>query len=284
MAEPRWASPAEGAKDRALHEFMRLLPVPLCSAMGAGLARFAIPLRHRPKLERTMAALAVLRPELDEKERRRLALSNLTQAARCLAEFSALGRFWKEGRIVVEGAEHLPRGRVVVAGLHLGNWEVIGAALCALGHPVNFIYQPPLSPTKHAIAIRARTAYGARLIQPSTMAPREALRGLEADQPLLIYLDEYKHGLVNAPALGRPLPKGGNIATALRLAARTGAPLVAAYALREPGPRFRLRFLPPLPVSGDLPADIAALEGVIDPVVRANLEQWLMLYCFRPLR
>ncbi|PWC28103.1 lysophospholipid acyltransferase family protein [Teichococcus aestuarii] len=285
MSEPALKVRLDGAKDRALHGLMRMLPVPLCSAMGAGLARFAIPLRHKGKLARTEAALAALRPELGPDARRALALDNLGQVARCLAEFSALSRLWAEGRILVEGAENLPPGRVIVGGLHLGNWEVIGAALCGMGRGLDAIYQPPASPAKHAIAVRARTDYGARLIPPSTSAAREALRRVQAGRaPFLIYLDEYKGGRVNAPALGRLLPTGGNIATALRLAAKTGAALVPAYALREPGPRFRLRFLPPVPVSGALEADIAALEAVIDPIVRAHLEQWFMLHVFRPDR
>jgi KDO2-lipid IV(A) lauroyltransferase len=74
------------------------------------------------------------------------------------------------------------------------------------------------------------------------------------------------------------------MAMALRLAMKAGVPLVPAYMLRLPGPRFRAHFLPALPLTGDLAADQAALEAVIEPVIRRHLDQWLMLYAFRPDR
>ena len=51
-----------------------------------------------------------------------------------MLEFSVLDRLWREGRIAVEGGEHLLAARaagkpVIVMGLHVNNWEVIGPAL-----------------------------------------------------------------------------------------------------------------------------------------------------------
>ncbi|MFC7552128.1 hypothetical protein ACFQU7_07505 [Pseudoroseomonas wenyumeiae] len=82
-----------------------------------------------------------------------------------------------------------------------------------------------------------------------------------------------------------PPARGGNIAMAARLAARAGVPLVPAYMLRVgETARFTANFLPPITPSGDAVADQAAIEAVIEPVVRRHLEQWLMLYAFRPDR
>ena len=70
-----------------------------------------------------------------------------------------------------------------------------------------------------------------------------------------------------------------------KAAARAGVPLVPAYMLRVgETARFTANFLPPITPSGDAVAEQAAIEAVIEPVVRRHLEQWLMLYAFRPDR
>jgi KDO2-lipid IV(A) lauroyltransferase len=272
-------------KDQALHEAMRLLPTPLVSALGAGLARLGAETRHRGKIERSMRALAYLRPELDEAERRALALENICNIGRSLAEFSCLHRLWGEGRIETVGQHNITAPNAVLALLHLGNWEAKMVAIRGLGLRAHSIYQPPSSPAQTAIAMRVRRALGNDAILASTMAPRQALRLLaRGDTMLGVFMDEFKQGRVNGPAFGRLPATGGNMQLALRLAVKAGVPLVPAYMLRLPGSRFRAHFLPALPLTGDLSKDQAALEAVIEPLVRRHLDQWLMLYAFRPDR
>ncbi len=271
-------------KDHALSRALGALPTPACTRLGALAGEVSFRLRHAPKIERAARALRHLRPDLPEAERLALARANLLQHARTLAEYGRLHRLWAEGRITVEGRHNLDIGGrpLLVAGLHLGNWEVIGPALCGLGLGVTGVYQPPRGQAQHEIITAARRRYGAEPIFPTVHAARQMLRVLkQAQVPLLLYLDEFQNGRVNAPALGRPPARGGNIQLALRLAAMSGAALVPAYVLREAGPRFRVHFLPALPVAGDLVAEQAALEAVIEPVVRRHLDQWLMLYAFR---
>jgi KDO2-lipid IV(A) lauroyltransferase len=65
--------------------------------------------------------------------------------------------------------------------------------------------------------------------------------------------------------------------------------VIPAYALRlGEGARFRLTFLPEVPIGppgrgrAAILDDIAALDRVIEAVVRAHPEQWFMLHAFRP--
>lgn len=278
----RWL---DGARDLALHEAMRHLPTPMVSDIGAALARRGATGRHRAKLERAEAALACLRPELTEAERRDMALRNFIGVGRTMAEFACMGRLWREGRIAVRGRENIPGPNMVLALLHLGNWEAMNAAVTGLGLRGCSIYQPPSSPVQHRIAQRARRQAGNDAIQASVMAPRQAMRVLERGELVGIFLDEYKGGRVNAPRFGRPPGPGGNLALAARLAARAGVPVVPAYTLRESGreagPRFTAHFLPPLRMSGELARDVAALEAFAERTIRAHLEQWFMLHVFR---
>jgi KDO2-lipid IV(A) lauroyltransferase len=278
----RWV---DAGKDIALHEGMRLLPTPAVSALGSGIALLGTKFRLKGKVERAMRALAYLRPELDEAERRAFAVSNLRNIGRSLAEFSCLHRLSDEGRVSVEGKENITAPNAVLALLHLGNWESMMAAILGMGMQARSIYQPPASATQTAIAMRVRRSLNNDAILGNSLAMREALRVLSRGDTMIgLFVDEFKNGRVNAPAFGRAPAKGGNIAMAARLALRAGVPLVPAYMTREAGPRYRAHFLPAIPLTGNAVADQAAIEAAITPVVLRHLDQWLMLYAFRPDR
>lgn len=278
----RWV---DAGKDIALHEGMRLLPTPAVSALGSGIALLGSKFRLKSKVERAMRALAYLRPEMSEAERRDFAVANLRNVGRSFAEFSCLHRLRREGRIEVEGRENITAPNAVLALLHLGNWEAGMVAIQEIGLKVCSIYQPPASAVQTAIAMRVRRSLKNDAILGNAMAMREALRVLARGDTLIgLFVDEFKGGRVNAPAFGRAPAPGGNIAMAARLARRAGVPLVPAYMTREPGPRYRAHFLPPIPLTGDAAADQAAIEAAIAPVVLRHLDQWLMLYAFRPDR
>ena len=275
----------DGAKDIALHEAMRLLPSKAASDLGAGLASLSLRFRNADKVGRAMQALAHIRPEMTEEARRAMAVANLRNAGRSLAEFSSLHRFWDEGRITVVGRENITAPNAVLALLHLGNWESGMVAIRGMGMKLRSIYQPPSRPAQLAIAMRVRRSLDNDAIPGDAMAMREALRVLaRGDTMIGLFMDEFKNGRVNAPAFGRAPARGGNIAMAARLALRAGVPLVPAFMSREPGPHFRANFLPALPLTGDAEADQAMIEAAIEPIVRRHLDQWLMLYGFRPDR
>ncbi len=278
----RWV---DARKDIALHEGMRLLPTPMVSEIGSQLALLGTKFRLKDKVERAMRALAYLRPEMSEEERRAFAVRNLRNIGRSFAEFSCLHRVWDEGRIGVEGQENITAPNAVLALLHLGNWEAGMGAIRGIGHKVRSIYQPPANATQTAIAMRVRRSLNNDAILGNAMAMREALRVLKQGDTLIgLFVDEFKNGRVNAPAFGRAPATGGNIAMAARLALRAGVPLIPAYMTREEGPRFIAHFLPAIPLTGDEAGDQRAIESVIEPVVRRHLDQWLMLYAFRPDR
>ncbi|MFB9969119.1 hypothetical protein ACFFMP_03220 [Pseudoroseomonas cervicalis] len=213
----RWL---DGARDLALHEAMRHLPTPMVSDIGAALARRGATGRHRAKLERAEAALACLRPELPEAERRDMALRNFIGVGRTMAEFACMGRLWRRADRGAGAGEH-PGPNMVLALLHLGNWEAMNAAVTGLGLRLQHLpaaLQPGAAPHRAAGAAPA----GNDAIQASVMAPRRAMRVLERGELVGIFLDEYKGGRVNAPRFGRPPGPGGNLALAARLAARAG--------------------------------------------------------------
>jgi KDO2-lipid IV(A) lauroyltransferase len=63
--------------------------------------------------------------------------------------------------------------------------------------------------------------------------------------------------------------------------------LIPAYSLRLDGANFRVTFLPPVELArggegkSDLLENVARINGVIEPIILAHLEQWLWLFDFR---
>lgn len=283
--------PLLGGLDVAIHRGSRRLPTAWCSALGA---RFGVLNgRWRFHAERERA----------ERVYRRLAGNDATpadaaaaidrlfaNAGRTMLEFSVLDRLWKEGRIAVEGSDNLIAARgsgrpVIVMGLHLNNWEVIGPSLVGLGlGGFKFIYQPPRSRFEHRIAVAARERYGATMLQPGVKAARIARRLLAEERGLLlIYADDERRGRINAPLFGRPIAPRANLPVIVRLAAASGAAIIPAYAERAAGARFRVVFLPPVELAAgeDVAGNVRRLDQIITPIVLDRLDQWYMLFDFR---
>jgi KDO2-lipid IV(A) lauroyltransferase len=177
---------------------------------------------------------------------------------------------------------------VLVMGVHLANWEVIAPTLTRLGHPPFFIYQPPRNRFQHRIAVGVRRRCGATLLKPDRTGSRDAWRALvEKRDLLLMFVDEFVKGRVNAPSFGRPLRLRGNLANVVRLARASDAVVIPAHVERHDRTRFRVVFAAPAALArtddeaADLMENVRRLDALIGPIVLAHLEDWLMLHDFR---
>lgn len=279
------------ALERALYHPLRPLPTPLVSRIGAWLGRTVAPALYPSQDALARAAFRALRPGAPEDDAVRAMWSNMGAS---FAETARILRFWEEGRVEVAGGARLLAakrdGPVLVAGLHLGNPEVLGLALARLGlRPVGVATRQPTAFRERVItAIRLRG--GGRMIRADRGAMRPALSVLRGgEETLLFWMDDYARGRVNGPSLGRAPRRAGNIPLAARLARLSGCAPVPAFVERLPGPRFRVVFLPPVslpPPTGDRAADdaadAAALDAVLDPIVRTRLDQWFFAIAWRP--
>jgi KDO2-lipid IV(A) lauroyltransferase len=274
--------PLLGALNYAIHYFCRALPLDLCAAFGGFLGRFNGRYRFQIVRDRVVNGYTALSGRQTDADGAAMRLFDCI--GRAMTEFSVLDRLWRAGRIAIEGAEHVTAERaagrpVIVMGVHVNNWEVIGPALIGLGISFKFIYQPPRSRFEHRIAATARRRYGAVLLQPGVVAARTAHRLLVAEKGvLLIFADDERKGYVNAPLFGRPVQSRANLTTIARLAAASGAAVIPAYAERLGGARHRVVFLPPIELNAAALADnVARLDAAITPIVLARLDQWYML-------
>jgi KDO2-lipid IV(A) lauroyltransferase len=280
-----------GLLNTSVHHTLRLLPIDACSAFGALLSPLSAK-RYAESDRRARRNLQRLRPEQSDPAWADAAMRCLWRSvSRTMAEFSVLHRLWYAGRIEVEGIEHLEAVRsasksIIVAGLHLGNWETIPVAGIALGYPGSGFYWPLENRFDTRIAVKTRERYGAILFPAAPGAMRPAIRAaIEAlskiNSVFVIFIDECIGDHVFAPAFGRPLKAEGNIATVAWLAWITGAEVIPAYCLRiNDSAQFKITVLPAVNLSrggdrhADLLTNISRINEIIEPIVRDHLDQW----------
>lgn len=268
------------------HLAMRAIPIDWASGFGAWTGRFS-PRIYPAEDARARVAWRTLRPEESSPAQVDAAVRRLWRnIGRTITEIAILDRLWDQGRVTVEGAEHMAALRdagrpILVTSLHTATWELIPITGIKLGYMGAGLALPLRNRFERALMTKIRESFDGRQIMVSPSAGREMLRELKARGPLVLHVDDFARGRVHAPAFGRPLKVEGNIAYAFRLAKLAGAGIVPVYCVRDgDAARFTVRFLPALDVvdTGDVDADlaenVARLDALIEPIVRRHLDQW----------
>lgn len=209
-----------------------LLPRALAQRLALVLAELCVLLM--PARRRTIALnLTHTAPERTPAERRRLCRATFRNFGLCAVDFLGLVRPGEHRLIrLVQpfGVEHLERARnrgrgVILVTPHLGNWELGGVVLAALGYPVYAVAEQ-IGAEINALYNRYRGATGMRVV-PLGAAGRSALEVLRRGEVLLLVSDRAigSHGHPVQFASGRRnLPKGP-----ARLALASGAALLVGY-------------------------------------------------------
>jgi KDO2-lipid IV(A) lauroyltransferase len=256
-----------------------------------------------PRTRRVRAQLAAAFPEVDLTQRKIWEREVFAHLGQGLAELVLmLGRHRDQmlSSMEVAGLEHLERAvqesggkGAVVIGPHLGNWELGAAKLAVMGVPVSAVYrglrQPALE--RAVLAIRAGSEAGRRdgsLLEPiqqivmGRRAGVQFVRALSAGRSILVLLDQHaRRGEgMQVDFFGRPASTRFG---PLKLAARTGAPVLLAFARRDPdGRKHRLTFHPALqlePGGSDdedvLRRNLQRVTDGIEKEIRASPGQWI---------
>ena len=288
------ADVAMGAGSYALHYSLRPLPFAACSAVGGTLGVLVGWLRGFWRADAPpRAVFAQLRPDSTGKQALDNAMTRMcANIGRTYAEYNILDLLWAGGRITVTGAEHLAACQeraqpILVFGVHLASWEVIGAALLGLGYDVYTLYRPAINRFQDRIVVRVRLRGGAKLIPPGPKGVRQAYRILvERRGVFLTWADARKDG-VPVPAFGRPIRHDNNLSAVLRLARATGARLIPAYVERRKGGRFNTIFRPPVELirgedeKADFITNLRRLDELLASIIVPRLDQWWMLRYLR---
>jgi KDO2-lipid IV(A) lauroyltransferase len=189
--------------------------------------------------------------------------------------------------ISLEGLEHLDhvlnqgKGAVLVT-VHLGNWELAGAALSLKGYPLNVIVGDQMTTRVKGFA-EYRWEKGTKAITPDDSL-KQIYQSLKGNEIIVILLDGYLFDRgVTVRFFEKPIrfPRG-----AAKLSYRTGAPIVPGVCLRDESRHLVARVLPAISMNTNVAEDDAVqavteeLARMMEHHIRSHPDQWCI---FRPM-
>ena len=274
------------AVELLVHNASRLLPSGWVSNGVGRVFEWLLPRLYPGLIPAAEANLRRIQPDWPEDRVRGTARQHGASSARQFAEYAAVTRFWREGRVSFADAARLRAlvadGPLFIVALHTGNWEILGG-LGAVGVKMTSFVEPRIKRSEELISTRVRQTLGLTILRTGPASIRRALGILRGGDPVMLFCDEVHQGRLMAPLFDRNSHLNGNLAIAVRLARLSGARLVTLHARRLPGVKFEIHLgtpitLAPETVPGErLLDDVALLNGAIEPIIRANLDQWFFL-------
>ena len=270
-----------------LLRLLALLPLRVLHAAGALLGRIALWRRTRAA-HHVAVNLAIARPGLNEAARAALLRAALDESGKSATEII---KIWGSGaaralRLVreVRGEElfdaALAAGKgVIIAAPHLGCWELLNYWLCRKT-PMAILYRPPRIAAVEGLLRKVRGALAPEQVRAEGAGVRTLYKRLAAGGTVGILPDQKPRAGEGefAPFFGRDAL---TMVLLPRLAARTGAAVLYAFAERLPhGMGYRIHFLPAADglVDGDLAIACSALNRGVEACIERAFPQYQWQY------
>ncbi len=267
---------------------MGVLPLPALYAAGSALGRLLAWRRRARERVHTEVNMRIVHPELDGAARGALVRECLAETGHAVTEAAAV---WGRGarralELVrrVDGLEHfeaaLRSGRgLIIAAPHLGCWELLNYWLCARA-PIAILYAPPRNPAWEALLVRARGDLEAVQVRAEGAGVRVLYKRLAAGGVIGILPDQQpKRGEGQfAPFFGT---EANTMVLLPRIARRTGAPVLFAFAERLPRGAGYVIHIVPAPDGGadaDLRVACTALNRGVEQCVERAFPQYQWTY------
>lgn len=183
-----------------------------------------------------------------------------------------------EGQKHLEDAMAMGRGVIMVTA-HLGNWELGGAIIAALGYPLTSVAFPERVGKTNELFQQQRMRRGMRVLTFGSAA-KGALAALARGEIVAMLADrDFTMHRDTLPFFGAParLPTAPG-----RISMRTGAPILPAFILRGADNRFDLCFQPPLhPNKNDDPIRAHKfIRDAIQGAISRDPTQWFVFNDF----
>jgi Kdo2-lipid IVA lauroyltransferase/acyltransferase len=170
----------------------------------------------------------------------------------------------------------------ILVTAHLGNWEMGGIVLPALGLPLSVVALAHKDPRVNALFNAQREAFGAMVIQ-TDVAVRRIVEHLKKNRLIAILADRDfgNRGIVmDFLGLKTMIPKG-----AAFFSMKTGVPIIPAFFLRTADDHFEIIVYPPIEpphltdgkITDEAVRDyIQKYLTIIEDEIRKNPSQWLL--------
>ena len=180
-------------------------------------------------------------------------------------------------RLTVSGEEHVARTRqggrgVILITGHFGYWELLGATVALLGHPITVVAKKLHNPAVDRLMHAGRERLGMAVASMDS-APPAILKALRRNECVGLLADQDAGpGGVFVEFLGL---RASTYQGPALFALRTGAPIVPCFIIRSGPERHRVCFETPIEATptGDEPADIARItQAYTDVLARYILD------------
>jgi len=178
----------------------------------------------------------------------------------------------------LEEARKLENGVIFITA-HIGNWELGGAIMTALGYRLNVVFLPQRLDKINKLFDQQRKQRGLQLI-PIGQAARGVLQALKRKECVVMLADrDFTAHHHSVEFFGKPAQLSSGPA---RIAVRTRTPIVPAFVLRQKDDTFLLRFYPPIIIRKDsTQEDInAKIAAVMEKEIAQNPSQWFIFENF----
>lgn len=273
---------------KSLFHVLSWLPLRAIHALGAAIGwLFAVIPNKRQRTADINLKLCF--PEMKEHTRARLVRRHLMEFGKAITETAVLWTSNTEefsklvrkvsGEELVKNAMRHGKG-LILAMPHLGAWELV-SLYCSRRYPLTTMYRTPPMSAFGSMMRAARERFGARLVSGEKNGIRALYRALENGEMVAILPDQVpasRSGAVYAPFFGVP---ASTMVLLSRLAMKTQAPVVFAYAERLPrGRGYHVHFLlGQVGINGrDLERSVALVSAMVEHCVRELPEQYQWVY------
>jgi KDO2-lipid IV(A) lauroyltransferase len=179
-----------------------------------------------------------------------------------------------ENRVHLEEAVSRKKGTLLLTA-HLGNWEIAGAVVSAMGHPMNVVVQPQQDRRTNTLFQATRAMRGFNVI-PRGRAAQGILAALKRDELVALLADrDYGPRTDTFEFFGAParLPTGP-----AKLCVKTGTPVMPGFLLRKPDDTFTLRCHPP--IIPDVTTSVVEVQcriaAILEQEIAAAPSQWFI--------
>jgi KDO2-lipid IV(A) lauroyltransferase len=268
--------------------FMYLFPLGFAQKFGQAFAAFIyyfVPIRKKHVIN----MLTLSFPKKSKAEIKHIAKNTYKMFMKTVLEMAFFPNLSDEtikNMMVYENAEviekALARGKgMIFMSAHFGNWELTALAFSKT-HPMSVMVAKQSNPLVDAMINDIRTKKGFKAIdKDDKMAFRSILKTLKANETVAFLADQDAGKLgVFVPFFGRlaSTPKGPAL-----FAIKSGAPVVAAFGIRQPDQKVKVRFAEiSFPDTGDTEKDIEIINTqycrLLEDAVGEHPEHWFWFH------
>jgi KDO2-lipid IV(A) lauroyltransferase len=242
--------------------------------------------RHRRMVTENLRASF---PELPAKRIEGIAKECYQNFVLSILEFIEMAELKKEeieGRVEVYGLPNIEKAvsdgkGVIMATVHLGNWEMMGRVLTSKGYKLNVIARRQRNKLVERLIREKRQKAGFGVIY-SESAKVDVLEALSSKEIVAILIDQDAGSSgVFVDFFGRP---ASTTPSPIIFSLRTGAPIIPFYNIRKKDGSLRVMIEEPFllkrkgAIKSDIALNLGALTKKFEEVIRKNPDQWFWLH------